>query len=84
MDTYVDLAALGRVLLVVLGAAMWWIGHLFGGLAGGLVVFAILLIAAGFMYLRSRRAPIDHHNVNADWDLTAPQDDPRVPAGTAS
>jgi inorganic phosphate transporter, PiT family len=67
----------------VVGAVMWWIGHLFGGLAGGLVVFAILLVAAGFMYLRSRRTPVDHNNVNDEWDA-APAEEERVPAGAAS
>jgi PiT family inorganic phosphate transporter len=51
----------------VVGAAMWWIGHLIGGLAGALVIFVILLAAAGYMYLRSRRAPINQHNVNDEW-----------------
>ena len=66
----------------VVGAVMWWIGHLFGGLAGGLVVFVILLVAAGFMYLRSRKTPVDHNNVNDEWDA-APAEE-RVPAGAAS
>ena len=50
------------------GAAMWWIGHLVGGFAGAIVVFALLLVIAGTMYLRSRQAPVDHENVNDDWD----------------
>ncbi len=51
----------------LVGALMWWIGHLIGGLAGALVIFVILLAAAGYMYLRARRAPIDHTNVNDEW-----------------
>ena len=51
----------------VVGAIMWWIGNLIGGLAGALVVFALLIVLAGYMYLRSRRAPVDHHNVNDEW-----------------
>ncbi len=51
----------------VVGALMWWIGHLIGGLAGALVVFALLVALAGYMYLRSRRTPVDHHNVNDEW-----------------
>jgi PiT family inorganic phosphate transporter len=66
----------------VVGAVMWEIGNLFGGLAGALVVFAILLGLATFMYLRSRKEPVDHHNVNDEWD-GAPADE-RVPAGAAS
>jgi PiT family inorganic phosphate transporter len=66
----------------VVGAAMWWIGHLIGGFAGALVIFVILLLLAGYMYLRSRRTPVDHSNVNAEWD-GAPAAN-RIPAGAAS
>jgi PiT family inorganic phosphate transporter len=68
----------------VVGAVMWWVGHQSGGLAGAIVIFAVLMAAATAVYVRSRRAPVDHHNVNAEWD-PAPQDEqPRVPARTAS
>ena len=66
----------------VVGALMWWIGHLIGGFGGALAVFVILLLVAGGAYLRSRRAPVDQHNVNDEWDVAPPAD--RVPAGTAS
>ena len=66
----------------VVGALMWWIGHLIGGFGGALAVFVLLLLVAGAVYLRSRRAPVDHHNVNDEWDVAPPAD--RVPAGTAS
>ncbi|TWG24179.1 PiT family inorganic phosphate transporter [Actinoplanes teichomyceticus] len=65
------------------GAVMWWIGDLVGGLGGALLVFAILVALAGYMYLRSRRAPIDHNNVNDEWDA-APAQRPRATAGAAS
>jgi PiT family inorganic phosphate transporter len=71
----------------VVGAAMWYIAHLFGNLAGALVVVALLLLAAGAVWLRARRTPIDHHNVNDDWDATmdTPVDaDARIPAAAAS
>jgi PiT family inorganic phosphate transporter len=55
-------------LAAVAGALTWWIGNLIGGLGGALVVFAILVVLSGYMYVRSRRAPIDHNNVNDDWD----------------
>ncbi|GAA2628119.1 phosphate transporter [Paractinoplanes durhamensis] len=55
----------------VVGALMWGIGHLIGGLAGALVVFALLVAAAVAVWLRSRRAPIGSHNVNDDWDVAA-------------
>lgn len=50
------------------GATMWAIGHLVGGLAGALVVFAILVGLATWMWRRSRMNAVDHTNVNADWD----------------
>ncbi|MFI5895072.1 anion permease [Actinoplanes sp. NPDC051513] len=65
----------------IVGAIMWYIGDAIGGTAGAIVIFVLLLAAAGYMYLRSRRAPVGHHNVNDEWDeTTAPE---RVPAGTA-
>ena len=51
----------------IVGAATWYVGNAFGGYAGPLVVFAILLALSGYMWMRSRRAPIDHHNVNEEW-----------------
>ena len=50
------------------GATMWLIGHLVGGLAGALVVFAILVGLAVWMWRRSRENAVDHTNVNAEWD----------------
>jgi PiT family inorganic phosphate transporter len=52
----------------VVGALMWWIGNGVGGIGGALVIFVLLIVAAGYMYLRSRREPVDHNNVNDDWD----------------
>ncbi|MBB2941233.1 PiT family inorganic phosphate transporter [Actinoplanes lutulentus] len=49
------------------GAFMWLVADLIGGVAGAVVVFALLLVAAGFMYQISRRTPIDHNNVNDEW-----------------
>ena len=66
----------------VVGALMWYIGDLLGGLGGAIVDFVILLALAGYMYLRSRRTPVSHHNVNDEWS-DAPADE-RVPAGAAS
>jgi PiT family inorganic phosphate transporter len=56
----------------VVGAVMWWIGDLFGGLPGALAIFVILCTLAGWMWLRSRRAPVDHTNVNDDWQRAEP------------
>jgi PiT family inorganic phosphate transporter len=71
----------------LVGALMWWIGHLLGGLAGALTVFGLLVAAAGGMWLHSRRDPVGHHNVNDDWDGAAepgPVPAGTVPAATAS
>ena len=65
----------------VVGALMWYLGDLIGGVAGAVVIFLLLLAAAAAMYLRSRRAPVDHNNVNDEWEAPA---DERVPAGAAS
>lgn len=66
----------------LVGAGCWGIAHLIGGLPGVLVVFAILLMLAGWMYAHSRRQPIDPSNVNADWDggLIPAEDIPGPPA----
>ncbi|AOD20401.1 inorganic phosphate transporter [Rhodococcus sp. D-6] len=52
----------------VVGAICWALAHLIGGMSGVLVVFAILCALALFMWLRSRRQPVDASNVTADWD----------------
>jgi len=66
----------------LVGALMWYLGDLIGGVAGAIVIFVVLLAAAAYMYLRSRRSPVSHDNVNDEWEETlAPE--PRVPAGTA-
>jgi PiT family inorganic phosphate transporter len=49
------------------GALMWAIGNGFGGYTGPLVVFVLLLVAAGSLYLRSRLQPVSASNVNDDW-----------------
>jgi PiT family inorganic phosphate transporter len=51
----------------LIGALMWWVGHLVGGVAGGLAITAILVALSTFMFLRSRRAPVGAHNVNDEW-----------------
>src|SRR5689334_9422173 len=66
----------------LVGAVMWWIADTIGGLAGALVVFALLVASAAGMWLRSRTMRVDQHNVNDEWDpvaAPAPADD-RVPA----
>ncbi|WP_250037973.1 inorganic phosphate transporter [Paractinoplanes maris] len=65
----------------VVGALMWFLGDAIGGLGGALVIFLVLLAAAGYMYWHSRKTPVDHNNVNDEWDETAER---REPAGTAA
>jgi PiT family inorganic phosphate transporter len=61
----------------LVGAGMWWIGHLVGQAAGALVVFGLICISALYMWWHSRRDPVGHHNVNDDW--AADQPEPKVP-----
>jgi PiT family inorganic phosphate transporter len=51
----------------LVGAVMWWIGHLIGGTTGAVVVFVIMVAAWLGMWLHSRRDPIGRHNVNDEW-----------------
>jgi PiT family inorganic phosphate transporter len=68
----------------VVGAVMWWLAHLLGGLAGALLVFALLVVASAAVWLRSRRTPISRHNVNDDWEAVVPAPaEERVPVGAA-
>ncbi len=63
----------------LVGAVMWGVGHLIGGLAGALAVFLILVATSLWMYLHSRKSSVDHSNVNDEWveNATAPR--PLVP-----
>ena len=54
----------------LVGAAMWWIGHVIPGAAGAIAIFLILLGLSGYMYARSKKDPISHDNVNAEWEGT--------------
>ncbi|MEU4691547.1 inorganic phosphate transporter [Actinoplanes sp. NPDC023714] len=52
----------------LVGALMWFVADLVGGVAGAVTVFVLMLAAAAVMWQLSRRAPIDHHNVNDEWE----------------
>jgi PiT family inorganic phosphate transporter len=53
----------------LVGAATWELGNAVGGgLVGALVMVTILVVAAGFMYARSRRHPVTADNVNDAWE----------------
>jgi len=50
-------------------AVMVWISKLFGnGVIGAVIVMAILIAFSTFMWFRSRRNAVGHHNVNDDWE----------------
>jgi PiT family inorganic phosphate transporter len=50
------------------GAAMWYLGHLLGGALGPIVVVLVLAALSGYMWMRSRRQPVNAGNVNDEWD----------------
>ncbi|MBB2944128.1 PiT family inorganic phosphate transporter [Actinoplanes lutulentus] len=64
----------------LVGAVMWWVGDMVGGVAGALVVFTLLVIASVAMYLRSRSGRVDSSNVNDDWDAAAETPVAPIPA----
>lgn len=57
----------------LVGAFTYGLVHFIGGYPGAILGFALLWLTATAIWLRSRRAPIDHTNVNAHWEgnLTA-------------
>ncbi|MFW0155866.1 anion permease [Rothia sp. P6271] len=55
-----------------IGAITWMIGHYLNavtgsGFLGELAVFLILIGFCAWMYLHSKKAPVDASNVNAEW-----------------
>lgn len=52
----------------IVGALCWYLAHGISGAAGVGVVFAILVTAAAWMFLRSRKTAINPDNVNAEWE----------------
>jgi PiT family inorganic phosphate transporter len=52
----------------LVGAVMWYVGHLLGGALGPIVVVLILAALSGYMWMRSRRQPVNAGNVNDEWD----------------
>ncbi|MEB3021543.1 inorganic phosphate transporter [[Mycobacterium] crassicus] len=50
------------------GAAAYWLVHGIGGFAGIIIGVAVLITTVVAIWLRSRRARIDHNNVNAEWE----------------
>ncbi|MBO0864329.1 MAG: anion permease [Mycobacterium sp.] len=56
-----------------IGAITYWLVHAIGGYLGAATGFAMLFVVSLAIWLRSRKAPIDHTNVNTKWEgsLTA-------------
>ncbi|WP_084039062.1 inorganic phosphate transporter [Demequina sp. NBRC 110053] len=53
----------------LVGAVAFWIDDAFGGgTLGSYVVFGLLVLVSGLIYLASRRKPVNHANVNDEWD----------------
>ena len=56
------------------GALTFWLGRGIAGatsdLFGSIVIFALLIVASGYMWWRAQQHRVDHRNVNADWDST--------------
>lgn len=52
----------------LVGALTWGIGHLVGGVVGAVVVVVILMAFSGYIFWRSRKNPVGHHNVNDEWE----------------
>ena len=65
----------------LVGAMMWMIGNFIGGYVGALVIFGILCGAALFMWWRSKKNPIGHHNVNDDWATDEASEKVKVSGG---
>jgi PiT family inorganic phosphate transporter len=59
-------------LSAIVGAICWSIGHLIGGVAGAFVVFGLVVVAAGYMYLHSRSNAVGHHNIHDEWEAPPP------------
>jgi inorganic phosphate transporter, PiT family len=57
----------------IVGALTYFLVHGIGGFPGIIIGFGLLVAASGAIYLQSRKAPIDHRNVNDEWEgsLTA-------------
>ncbi|MEB3049374.1 anion permease [Mycolicibacter sp. MYC123] len=50
-----------------IGAFTYRVIHTLGGYAGTLAGLALLLTVSGLIWRQSRKAPVDHTNVTADW-----------------
>ncbi|GAA1387940.1 inorganic phosphate transporter [Luteococcus peritonei] len=67
----------------LVGALCYLVGDNLPGYLGVAAVFTILLVTAGWIYARSRKAPVSAHNVNDEWEA-APAAAPAVGSTTAT
>ena len=78
----VTLPAAGAV-----GAICYGLQHWISGTAGSVVVFALLIATSVWVFVHSRRAPVNSKNVNDEWDApevpsVSPAPVTAVPAGS--
>ena len=55
----------------IMGALTWLVGHYVGlhnELVGVIVVFVILVASSAYIYMHSRKAPVNSKNVNDEWE----------------
>jgi PiT family inorganic phosphate transporter len=52
----------------IVGAVCWYLAHAIGGGIGVTVVFALFVASAAVIFRHSRKTPISHDNVNAEWE----------------
>lgn len=52
----------------IVGALAYWIQGVVGGDAGAFVSFGLLILISAGIYLVSRRKPVNHTNVNDEWE----------------
>lgn len=58
----------------IAGAITWWVGRLLGGGTIAAVVMVALLVLGGFLLWKyAGRTPVDHTNVNDEWDKDSPR-----------
>ncbi|MCV7220445.1 inorganic phosphate transporter [Mycolicibacterium elephantis] len=54
----------------LVGAITYWLVNAIGGYTGAAVGFGLLVVVSLAIWRQSRKAPIDHENVNNDWEGT--------------
>jgi len=52
----------------IVGAVMFWIGNAVPGIGGASIVMVICIGISFYIWLRSRKDPVDKHSVGQDWN----------------